>query len=295
MLYDLCKRSGIAFRRCGKWLLAQSDEDIAQLELLRLRCRSLFVPLEWLPNSVLKAEEPNVIAKAVLFSPSTGIVSVHELLQCLEAQIVSNGGVLALETNVVSARRCKDGSYELSLGDGSMIVADCVINSAGLWASKVAAMPLLRLPAGYQTYFCKGHYFGCRGTAAVQRLVYPMPEKHLQSLGVHATIDLNGRVRFGPDVSYVESATDYSLDERRIPLAVEAISKYLRGITVERLYVDYCGIRPKLTREGEEARDFIINEESDRGLSRWVNLLGIESPGLTASLAIAEYVAMKLT
>jgi len=185
--------------------------------------------------------------------------------------------------------------------DPFVIEAETVINSAGLHASEVASLLFVeaegsshhRLPPGYQTYFCKGHYFGYSGAPLVKRLAYPIPPKNLAGLGVHVTVDLAGRMRFGPDTLWIQRNDDYSIgsSEKRLQEVYEAVKTYMPSVQLEKLFFDYTGIRPKISKADEPPKDFFIKEESSNGFPGFVNLLGIESPGLTSSLAIADYVA----
>ncbi|KAG0212193.1 hypothetical protein BGX28_006739 [Mortierella sp. GBA30] len=288
-------------------------------------------PTFMLTHDQMLAQEPHVHGKAALVSPRTGIVDVHGLMQLLESKIQDHGGIVALQCEVTSLERLGAGgvgmvdvrdvsSKALSLLSRSTggsafkikmntpagpvtVKAATIVNSAGLHADNVVRM--LNRTAdtvsniseeespiqSFKLHYCKGHYYGYSGPALVSRLIYPVPDKNLAGLGTHLTLDMAGRMRFGPDILYVNSLDDYSIDPATVgsPLSLEAIARviqtYLPTVKASSLYADYAGIRPKLAGPGEPFRDFIIQLHNG-----FVNLAGIESPGLTSSLAIAEYV-----
>jgi 2-hydroxyglutarate dehydrogenase len=217
----------------------------------------------------------------------------------LANKIMQLRGDMAFRTRVVAIETHGDasGGYVIRTeGNGDCIfLAKSVVNSAGLYADKVAQMAMgSQFPPEYKIYYVKGHYFAYSGRSLVSRLIYPVPEKNIRSLGIHATIDLAGKLKFGPDVKYQSAPDDYSVDESLRDTFYENIRRYLPAVEKNRLYPDYAGIRPKLSGPDEPFRDFVIQEESARGFPNLINLVGIESPGLTSSLAIAELVAKLL-
>ncbi len=296
-LYAWCERHGVAHRRVGKYIVATSADGGSQLDAILERGRANGVAgLTKVSGAHVEAEEPSVIAHAALFSPATGIVDAHELMASLAGAARAHGADFAYEHTLVAAGRAA-GGWELRFADAagaaSTIRAARVVNSAGLDADRVAALPGLDVAAaGYRLRYAKGSYFRLRRPHVVRRLIYPVPFKNLTGLGVHVTLELDGSVRLGPDVEWLDGrAIDYAVDERRRDAFFAAASSYLRGLRPDDLVPDQSGVRPKLQAPGEPLRDFVIAEESARGLPGWVNLVGIESPGLTCALEIAERVA----
>lgn len=233
---------------------------------------------------------------AALLSPNTGIIDSHQYLQSLLAHAQSQGAELALDTRVTHLEPAADGWFAegLSAGEPFTLKARQVINAGGLFAVRLAerteGLAARHVP---RLYLCQGRYFSYTGRSPFGHLIYPMPEANTAGLGVHATLDLAGQLRFGPDVRYLD-VIDYRVDEAlREPFA-QAIGRYFPGLDPARLAPGYSGIRPKLSGPGEPAADFLIQTPAAHGLPGLVNLFGIESPGLTASLAIAERVAQAL-
>jgi L-2-hydroxyglutarate oxidase LhgO len=291
MLYELCEQRGIAHRRCGKIIVA-NEAQVAALHLLHARALANGVSeVQMLAAADVRQLEPEVRCAAGLLSPSTGIVDVHQYLLTLVADLEAGGGLLALRSSVVSAEVVRGGFALEVQSDDSASALRCsrLINCAGL-----SALDLLSRMQGYPparrrpAWYAKGSYFACQGVRPFKRLVYPMPTE--AGLGVHATLDLDGTVRFGPDVEWV-SAPDYSVDPTRASAFYEAIRDYWPSIPDGSLQPAYAGVRPKLVGPGGSASDFEIETHRDHGVRGLINLLGIESPGLTSSLAIADEVA----
>lgn len=303
LMYDLCRKKNIPYRNTGKWVIAQ---DSAQEEELRKTfdfANSVGVTTRFMSLSEVRTREPDVRAeKAVLESPTTGIVDSHAYMSFLESDFISNDGDLACHTSLVSVEPIDSGAGGWNVttrsgseGDVTGITSETVINSAGL-----AAIDLSNkiLPSSRQLkpYYAKGSYYSYSAPHPRPRtLLYPAPMKGAAGLGTHLTIDLAGQVRFGPDVEWVDDPNDLSVNETRLSQALDAIQTYLPGIQKDKVRLDYCGIRPKLGKGSAVARskddgfsDFIIRKEE--GFEGFVNLLGIESPGLTSSLAIADAV-----
>jgi L-2-hydroxyglutarate oxidase LhgO len=256
----------------------------------------------------MRTLEPDVRAKAALFSPSTGIIDMHGLMRSFYLQAEENGATISFRAEVTAIHR-NGTHYDLEINDGAYHVQTrTLINSAGLHADRIAALAGIDInEADYRLKFCKGNYFSASPSPRINHLVYPVPDKHNESLGIHATLDLSGRVRFGPDTEYLDDAEissvslrgaqrcgnlsfDYSVNEDRKSSFYEAVRDYLPGITMDQLHPDTSGIRPKLQGPGEPYRDFVIREEADRGFPGLINLIGIESPGLTACLSIQKMV-----
>ena len=291
LLYEYCRTRGIAHRRCGKLIVAQGTQ-IPALEGLHAKgIQNGVTDLAWLGADQVRVLEPLVRCSAALLSPSTGIVDVHELMTALVGDVESQGGFLALNSTAREIRRTRTG-IELKVLSGdeeTTFTARLVVNSAGL-----GAVDLTRRVGGYpgaaipNAYFAKGNYFSCSGRP-FEHLVYPMPNE--AGLGIHATIDLDGSVRFGPDVEWV-AGIDYSVDAKRAPEFCASIREYWPDMPQDGLQPAYSGIRPKIVGPGEKAADFLIAGPREHGVPGLVNLLGIESPGLTAALAIGEYVSL---
>jgi L-2-hydroxyglutarate oxidase LhgO len=290
MLYEYCSRRDIPHQRCGKLLVAQEDQLPKLRALLETGRRNGVTDLEWLDATAARKLEPEVNCHSAVWSPSTGIIDVHAYMDSLQADIEAAGGTVVLKAEFMSARANADG-FEITTraGEESSTI-DCrwLINAAGLNAPqilrRVDGYPSSRLRKGY---LAKGNYFSCRGPSPFRHLVYPMPNE--AGLGVHATLDLAGRTRFGPDVQWIDEV-DYTIDASRSASFYDAIREYWPGLPDDALQADYTGIRPKISGPGEPAADFEIETEATHGIPGLVNLLGIESPGLTSSLAIGDHV-----
>ena len=297
MLYELCSKNNIPHKRIGKWIVGQDEKDLEQLE----KIHAVSKKIDGIPTTFVSAEEagrqePDVQAAWVLESPSTGIIDSHAYMQYLQGSLEERGGDIVVNTTVNSITPlCQDGgsgweiqTQDKSTGDENVITADTIINSAGLSACHISNMILP--PSRHCTpYYAKGNYFSYSASSPkTRRLIYPAPSPGLGGLGTHLTLDLSGRIRFGPDVEWVDEPTDLSIDASRLPQALEEICKYLPSVRKDDVQPDYAGIRPKLEGRGGGFVDFVIQREE--GFQGFVNLLGIESPGLTASLAVAEMV-----
>jgi len=289
-LYRYCEVKGVAYARCGKLIVAVDSKQQAALTQLEQRALANGVTdLSRLDASEVSDREPEVRATAALWSPSTGIIDSHGLMLALQGDLEHAGGIVALHSE------CRSGSLDRegirlrvsSAGETSELLAKTVVNAGGLHASRVAqSLPgTATIPA---TGYAKGSYFVYQGPSPFKHLVYPLPQEG--GLGIHATLDLAGRLRFGPDVEWVD-AVDYTLDPGRAASFYAAIRSYWPALPEDSLSPGYVGIRPKLQRPGEPPADFCILGPITCGRGRIMHLLGIESPGLTASLAIASYTA----
>ena len=292
LLYRYCSERDIAHRRCGKFTVATSDEQVATLERIESNARANQVfDLKWLDAADARRAEPQLQCIRALSSPSTGIIDSHGLMQSLLADAESRGASIAYGTAATRLVPTPAG-IEIAINGESAPVARArtVVNSAGLQADRVAAciedFPPQHIP---KISFAKGSYFALSGASPFSRLVYPAPRAG-GHLGIHMTIDLAGAARFGPDTEWV-SDLDYAVDVQRVTLFAEVIRQYWPGLDEARLYPAYAGIRPKLSGPGEPTRDFCISGPRDHGVAGMVNLFGMESPGLTASLALGEYIA----
>lgn len=315
-LYDLCEKHGIPYRRTKKWIIAQDEQQMVELEKVHKFANEIGydrVPTKFLSRSDIELREPDVQAKAgVLESESTGIVDSHNYMQFLEADFLDRGGAEVLHTSVDRIERTPSGTYRIYTETrdpfstsfsappaeaDDFIEVEAVINSAGL-----AAIPLSNsiLPSHrhIKPHYAKGTYFSYSASHPKPKtLLYPAPVPGLGGLGTHLTLDMVGHVRFGPDVEWIDdpNAPDaLTPNANRVQEAIEMIATYLPGVDKSAIDLDYCGIRPKLGKTsgtaGPTFADFYIKEEREDGFPGFVNLLGIESPGLTSSLAIADYV-----
>ena len=298
LLYEYCRKNNIPHQKLGKLIVAGSAEEEELLLKKKKKAEENGVTdLQHLTTGQTEKMEPELDIKAALFSPSTGILNVHQYMLSLLRKAESNGASFVADTKVLKIGS-RANEFTVQVSDGSepfAIRSDYVINAAGLDAPDVAKkIEGIREDVVPTQYLCKGDYFKLHGKNPFSHLVYPVPQPDSAGLGVHATLDLDGRVRFGPDAEYVDSITyDVSPDKRET--FYHAIKRYYPGIKKEDLEPDYAGIRPKLQPPGGAFHDFQIQSEEDHGIQNLVNLFGIESPGLTSSLAIAERVTQKLT
>jgi len=294
LLYESCERLGIPFRRTGKLIVAASAAEVPEVERIHAVGCANGVPLELVTGTQCRALEPAVPAVAGILSPETGIVSAHGLMDAFLAEARRDGAILQSRAELVGVER-RDRDYRLVVRtpDGvEELTSERVVNAAGLESDTVAALAGIDVSAaGYRLHWWKGSYFSVTGRKArlVSRLVYPVPT-HV-SLGVHAVLGLDGRLRFGPDAEHLpERRMDVAVDETKRAAFAAAVSRLVPAIGEEDLAPDIAGIRPKLQGPGEGFRDFVVAEESARSLPGLVSLVGIDSPGLTSAAAIAEEV-----
>lgn len=291
MLYEYCERHGVPYRRCGKVIVATSADQGQQLASLHARGRANGVDdLVILRRDQVQMLEPEVRCVGGLLSPSTGIIDSHAYMLSLRGDLEAAGGMIAFETPVLGGRLQEDGVLLRTGGAGSMeLMAGLVVNSAGLCAQDVARSieGMLDEPVP-PLYLAKGSYFTLAGRSPFKHLVYPLPSGG--GLGVHATLDLAGRVRFGPDIEWVEDV-DYSIDPGRGAVFYAAIRDYWPALPDGALMPAYTGVRPKVERPGGPRTDFIVHASSGPAWRRLISLYGIESPGLTCSLALADLVS----
>ena len=295
LLYDYCASHHVNHRRCGKLIVAQSDADVAQLQTIEQRARANGVyDLRWLDAAETVALEPQLRCVRALLSPSTGIVDSHGLMLALLGDAQAAGAMLALRSPALRAAATPQG-IELEVGGDSAttLLAECVINSAGHGAPVLAAATRGLASAHVPPrYFAKGNYFTLSGRSPFSRLVYPAPGES-SHLGVHLTLDLGGQAKFGPSFHWVDGL-DYRVDEHEAERFYDEVRRYWPGLPDGALQPGYVGVRPKIRGPGEPAQDFRIDGPAEHGVPGLVNLFGIESPGLTSSLAIAERVAAML-
>ena len=294
MLYAYCTERGIGHRRCGKLLVASEAAEVPALEALQARATANGVDdLQWLDRGAARTLEPALQACAALHSPSTGIIDSHAYMLSLQGDAESRGAVIALHSPLTGGR-AESGRITIEVGGAQPMTLACraLINSAGIRAQGVAAMlegvPAPTIPP---LYLIKGNYFSLNGKAPFRHLVYPVPGA--AGLGIHLTLDMAGQGRFGPDVEPITEA-NHDVDTGRGPAFYEAVRRYWPELADGTLHPDYAGIRPRVRPPGEPA-DFIIQSAREHGVDGLINLYGIESPGLTSSLAIAEEVANLLS
>lgn len=290
LLYAYCEARGVAFRRCGKLIVATSEPQQAQLEQIREKAaRNGVDDLVLLDRAQAQAMEPALECVAALYSPSTGIIDSHGLMLALQGDLEHAGGLVALLSPVDQAQVQAQGML-LRTVDGTQLQAQVVVNAAGLAAPDLARRFQGLDPAHVPTaYYAKGNYFTLSGRAPFSRLIYPVPEA--AGLGVHLTLDLGGQAKFGPDVEWVDDPAQLQVDARRGDGFYAEVRRYWPGLQDGALAAGYAGMRPKISGPHEAAADFCIQGAQVHGVPGLVNLFGIESPGLTSSLAIAEHVA----
>ncbi len=293
-LYGYCQSHGVEYRNCGKFIVATNEHQISELERLKRAAADNGVEdLEWRTPSEVNAEEPAVFCVKALWSPSTGIIDSHGLMLAYQGDAETAGAIIAFNAPVESGSIGEDGIHLSIVGETPInLKAQIVINSAGLHAQKIAAkfkgLTKNTIPP---SYYAKGNYYSLLGKPPFKRPIYPVPEK--AGLGVHVTVDLGGQVRFGPDVEWVDDL-NYDVDPARADAFYSAVRAYYPDLLDGSIQPAYSGIRPKMQAPGEVARDFLVQGPDEHGVQGLVNLYGIESPGLTASLAIADQVALLL-
>lgn len=293
LLYDYCAERGIGHKRCGKLIVATSEAQVAQLQAIREKAAANGVKdLVLLTREEARAMEPQLECVAALHSPSTGIVDSHGLMLALQGDLENAGGLVVLNSPLTHAE-CAQAAINLIAKDGTELQARTVVNAAGLQAqhlaSRFAGFPAQHVPP---SHYAKGNYFTLPGRSPFSRLIYPVPEA--AGLGVHLTIDLGGQAKFGPDVQWVESPDDLVVDPKRGDGFYAEVRKYWPALADGALMPGYSGMRPKIQAPHEAAKDFLIQGPRDHGVAGLVNLFGIESPGLTSSLAIGDYVSRLL-
>lgn len=290
LLYAYCASRGVAHRRCGKLLVATSVDQLPQLQsVIAAGLANGVADLRLLSQAEAQAMEPELSCVGAVLSPSTGIIDSHAYMLALQGDLEHAGGMVVLHAPVESVQHGADG-FRIVTRDGTQLLAGLLVNSAGLSAPALARR-IDGLPQGVvpEAYFAKGNYFSLAARCPFSRLIYPVPEK--AGLGVHLTLDMAGQAKFGPDVQWVSGPDDLRVDPARGEAFYAQIRKYWPGLADGALLPAYAGIRPKLQAPGEDARDFMVQGPADHGLPGLVNLFGVESPGLTSSLAIADHVA----
>ncbi|MDI1239019.1 MAG: NAD(P)/FAD-dependent oxidoreductase [Polaromonas sp.] len=294
LLYDYCAQRGIGHSRCGKLIVATHESQIPQLQVIITRAASNGVhDLTLLTREQAQALEPGLEGVAAVLSPSTGIVDSHALMLALQGDLENAGGMVVLNSPLAKAH-CTPSAIVLIAEDGTELAAQTVVNAAGLHAQLLArrfeGLDARHVPP---SHYAKGNYFTLSGRSPFSRLIYPVPEA--AGLGVHLTLDLGGQAKFGPDVQWVDSPDDLVVDPRRGDAFYAEVRKYWPGLPDGALQAGYAGIRPKIQAPDQPARDFLIQGPGEHGVTGLVNLFGIESPGLTSSLAIGRHVGELLS
>jgi L-2-hydroxyglutarate oxidase LhgO len=289
-LYRYCGDQGIPYRNCGKLIVATTQAETEKLQSIRAHAEANGVTdLRTLTGEAARTLEPALHCEAALLSPSTGIIDSHAYMLALRGNAEDAGAAFAFHTPLLGARAHTD-RIEVDAGGEAPMSLECrlLINAAGLGAISVArsidGMPVEKIPPAY---LAKGNYFSCSARAPFSHLIYPVPEPG--GLGVHLTLDMAGQARFGPDVEWVESV-DYAVDPARAERFYPAIRRYWPALPDDALMPSYSGMRPKIVPPAVAVQDFLIQGRKEHGIDGLINLFGIESPGLTSSLAIADYV-----
>ena len=296
LLYDYCKKYNIPYNNCGKLIVATSKEEITVIEgLWQTAIRNSVNDLLFLERYQIAELQPDIFALKALFSPSTGIVDSHSLMKQYETNTINNGGQVVYGSEVTGISKISNG-YRITLLDSDKrnysFTTRIVINSAGLTSDKVSEMVGLT-DDNLKILFCKGEYFRINPpkNRLIKRLIYPVPHQNMEGIGIHVTMDMGGGVKLGPDVKYLESNIyDYKLTASKQEAFFKSAKKFLPFLEYDDLAPEMAGIRPKIQKPGEPLRDFYIMEETKRGYPGFINLIGIESPGLTSSISIAKYV-----
>jgi L-2-hydroxyglutarate oxidase LhgO len=296
LLYNYCKKFDVPYNNCGKLIVATSVEEIAIIEgIMQTAIKNGVNDLVEIGREQIAELEPNIFALKALFSPSTGIVDSHSLMKRYETNSINNGCQIVYGSEVIGINRINNG-YKIDLSDADKrpysFTSGIVINSAGLTSDKASEMVGIK-DDNLKILFCKGEYFRVNPpkNKLIKRLIYPVPHHNMEGIGIHVTIDMSGGVKLGPDVKYLESNIyDYKLTASKQEAFYKSAKKFLPFLEYDDISPEMAGIRPKIQKPGEPLRDFYIIEESERGYPGFINLIGMESPGLTSSIAIAKYV-----
>jgi L-2-hydroxyglutarate oxidase LhgO len=293
MLYDYCTERGIGHKRCGKLIVATNEAQVTQLQGIIAKAAANGVnDLMMITREEARILEPQLECVAAVHSPSTGIIDSHALMLSLQGDFENAGGLTVLNSTVYGVFIASD-AIKIVMNDGAEIITKTLVNAAGLSAPLIASK-MQGLDAKFvpQAYYAKGNYFTLSGKSPFSRLIYPVPEA--AGLGVHLTLDLGGQAKFGPDVQWVDSADDLVVDPARGDAFYAEVRKYWPQLQDDALIAGYAGMRPKINAPHETAADFVIQGPKEHGIDGLVNLFGIESPGLTSSMAIGEKVSAML-
>lgn len=298
MLYEMCQNNNIPFKKLGKLIVATNKEEVKQVENLYKQGNiNGVVALEIIDSLRIKELEPNIKGICALFSPESGIVDSHKLMGYLYAKAKEGGVGIVYESQIKTIHR-GDGQYQIDIQDNNQetfkFTSSVIINAAGLYSDSIAAVLGMDIEGlRYDLKFCKGQYFRLspEKSRLINRLVYPVPKQSDGDLGIHLTPDISGQVKIGPDAQYLkERIEDYEVDNSKQEQFCDSVNRFAPFVKEDDIYPDMAGIRPKLQGPNEDFRDFVIREESDNGLPGFINLIGIDSPGLTSAVSIAKYV-----
>ncbi len=294
LLYQWCDKANVPYKRIGKYIIANSEAELAELQAVYDNAVRKGVPgLSMLSKSEMNAKEPNIICEAAISSETTGIIDSHAFMQSLFDSASAAGADFAFNHSFAGLEKIANGYKVIAESDGECFPIECeyVVNSAGLNSDSVAKSMGIDIESeDLQLHYSKGCYYRISGYPNIaSKLIYPVPPANRKSLGIHLTLELSGGSKLGPDAEYISRENiNYEVPISSIQKFYEAASVYIRNLKLEHLSPDQSGIRPKLQKPNENFRDFVIREESANGLPNIINLIGIESPGLTSSLAIAE-------
>jgi L-2-hydroxyglutarate oxidase LhgO len=295
LMYEFCKKYDVPHKKCGKLIVATTQDEAGVIEEIRNTAAGNGVELVVCEKDRINELEPNIIALKALFSPTTGIVDSHSLMKQYETNALNNGAQIAYKSEVTGIRKIDKG-YEIRIkeadGGSYSFSSTMVINSAGLTSDIVSGMVGIK-DENLRIWFCKGEYFRVNPpkNRLVGRLVYPVPHHNMEGIGIHVTVDMGGGVKLGPDVTYLPSNVyDYTVDPLKKPAFFNSAKKFLPFLDQDDISPEMSGIRPKIQKKGDLQKDFYIREESEKGFPGFINLIGMESPGLTSSLAIGKYV-----
>lgn len=298
LLYEWCRKFDVPHKRIGKYIVAVVEDEMEMLdEIYRKAISNGVESIEFANIKDFNKIEPNVIAKAVLWSPNSGIIDTHKLMDSFETVALASNTDFAYKHEVISIEKIAQG-YKIIVkgpdGEAFSVSSSILINSAGLYSDTIAGMAGIDIEKeNYRLNYSKGNYYRVIPAKCnlVNHLIYPVPPKYLTNLGIHLTVEMDGGLKLGPDIHWLDNRIlDYNVSSKRHSLFYESVSRYLNGLEYDDIYPDYSGIRPKLQKQNGPWRDFIICEEQDKGLAGFINLIGIESPGLTCCLSIADYV-----
>jgi len=297
LLYEYCEKNEILFNKCGKLIVANNEDEILKLKEILKQSQDNGVDDGTFIDKVKISElEPNIKACSALYFPSTGIIDSHGLMKQLETDAINNGVQMVYNSEVIGINKQtlnNNTIYKIEVSEDNSsynFTANYVINAGGLYAENISNISGIKEDK-YKIYYWKGEYFGIGNgkSKLINRLIYPVPNKNNTGLGVHVTIDLSGGAKLGPNTIFLENnKIDYTVDKNHKYEFYQSATKFLPFINIEDLHPDQAGIRPKLQKPGDLVRDFIITEETKNGFPKFINLIGMESPGLTASLAIAK-------
>ena len=289
LIYDYAEEKKINHKKYGKYIIASNKNELSNLEAILVQGKKNNVMISMADNEKVLENNPGLVFHKALYSPTSGVIDVPEYVTALEGDIQHFGGLISLRTSFIAAKK-KENKFIVSCSaeDEFSIESKYLINCSGL-SNEVTLRNIEDFPRDkiYKNYFAKGHYFKYSGKPPFSNLIYPVSGQH--SLGIHVGFDLAGGMRFGPDVEFVNEI-DYSFNETLKDKFIESISQYWPDINTEKLHPDYTGIRPKITKPNESMRDFSIQTITDHGIDNFINLQGIESPGLTSSLAIGKLI-----